>query len=90
MPHPAGMTYLSSQVAAPNQKPLRKTPLAECQLHCRSASAKSEPARVVVIFQVLGDLALLGVAARVLLGAVARGRDRRSTTGGGTDSAAGT
>jgi hypothetical protein len=51
-------------------------------------TARSEPARVVVIFQMLGDLALLGAGARVLLGAVQRGRDRRSDTGG-TDSAAG-
>jgi voltage-gated potassium channel len=52
-------------------------------------TAKSEPARVAVIFQMLGDLALLGAGARVLLGAVARGRERRSDTGDGTDSAAG-
>jgi hypothetical protein len=51
-------------------------------------TARSEPARVVVIFQMLGDLALLGAGARVLLGAVQRGRDRRSDTGA-TDSAAG-
>jgi voltage-gated potassium channel len=52
-------------------------------------TAKSELARVVVIFQMLGDLALLGAGARVLLGAVARGRERRSDTGDGTHSAAG-
>ena len=39
---------------------------------------KSEPARVVLIFQMLGDLALLGVGARLLLTAVERGRQRRS------------
>jgi voltage-gated potassium channel len=42
---------------------------------------KSEAARVVLIFQMLGDLALLGAGARVLLGAVSRGRQRRSNTG---------
>ena len=42
---------------------------------------KSEAARVVLIFQMLGDLALLGAGARVLLGAVSRGRQRRSDTG---------
>ena len=39
---------------------------------------KSEAARVVLIFQMLGDIALLGAGARVLLGAVSRGRQRRS------------
>jgi Ion channel len=52
-------------------------------------TARSEPARVVVIFQMLGDIALLGAGARVLLGAVQRGRERRSDTGDGTGSAAG-
>ncbi|MGH3232043.1 MAG: potassium channel family protein [Streptosporangiaceae bacterium] len=42
---------------------------------------KSEAARIVLIVQMLGDLALLGVGARVLLGAVSRGRQRRSDTG---------
>ena len=46
-------------------------------------AAKSETARVVLIVQMLGDLALLGVGARVLLGAVRRGQHRRSGTGGG-------
>jgi voltage-gated potassium channel len=44
-------------------------------------TAKSEAARVVLIVQMLGDLALLGAGARVLLGAVSRGRQRRSDTG---------
>jgi voltage-gated potassium channel len=44
-------------------------------------AAKSEAARVVLIVQMLGDLALLGAGARVLLGAVNRGRQRRSDTG---------
>jgi voltage-gated potassium channel len=43
---------------------------------------KSEAARVVLIVQMLGDLALLGAGARVLLGAVRRGQQRRSDTGG--------
>ena len=41
-------------------------------------SAKSETARVVLIVQMLADLALLGAGARVLLGAVRRGQQRRS------------
>jgi voltage-gated potassium channel len=44
-------------------------------------TAKSEAARVVLIVQMLGDLALLGAGARILLGAVSRGRQRRSDTG---------
>ena len=43
---------------------------------------KSEAARVVLIVQMLGDLALLGAGARILLGAVRRGQQRRSDTGG--------
>jgi voltage-gated potassium channel len=46
-------------------------------------TAKSETARVVLIIQMLADLALLGAGARVLLGAVQRGRQRRSGTGDG-------
>jgi voltage-gated potassium channel len=42
---------------------------------------KSEAARVVLIFQMLGDLALLGAGARILLGAVRRGQQRRTDTG---------
>ena len=44
-------------------------------------AAKSEPARVILIVQMLGDLALLGAGVRLLLGAVRRGRERRSDTG---------
>jgi voltage-gated potassium channel len=43
-------------------------------------TAKSEAARVVLIVQMLGDLVLLGAGVRVLLGAVQRGRERRSET----------
>ena len=46
-------------------------------------AAKSETARVVLIVQMLADLALLGAGARVLLGAVRRGQQRRSDTSGG-------
>ena len=46
-------------------------------------TAKSETARVVLIIQMLADLALLGAGARVLLGAVHRGQQRRSDTSDG-------
>ena len=46
-------------------------------------AAKSETARVLLIIQMLADLALLGAGARVLLGAVHRGRQRRSDTSDG-------
>jgi ion channel len=42
---------------------------------------KSEAARVVLIVQMLGDLAILGAGARILLGAVRRGQQRRSDPG---------
>ena len=45
-------------------------------------TAKSETARVVLIVQMLADLALLGAGARVLLGAVRRGQQRTSGSGG--------
>jgi hypothetical protein len=44
-------------------------------------TAKSEAARVVLIVQMLADLAFLGAGARVLLGAVQHSRERRSETG---------
>ncbi len=50
---------------------------------------RSEAARIVLIFQMLGDLALLGAGARLLLTAVERGRQRRSNAGGGADSTGG-
>jgi hypothetical protein len=43
---------------------------------------RSEAARVLLIIQMLGDIALLGAGARVLLGAVRRGQQRRQDTGG--------
>jgi voltage-gated potassium channel len=49
---------------------------------------KSEPARVVLIVQMLGDLALLGAGVRLLLEAVRRGRQLRSDTGDDAGSAA--
>jgi voltage-gated potassium channel len=44
-------------------------------------TAKSETARIVLIVQMLADLAFLGAGVRVLLGAVQRGRERRPETG---------
>ena len=44
-------------------------------------SPKSETARVVLMVQMLADLALLGTGIRVILGAVQHGRERRSETG---------
>jgi voltage-gated potassium channel len=41
-------------------------------------SPKSEAARVVLIVQMLGDLAVLGAGIRILLGAVQRGRQQGS------------
>lgn len=41
---------------------------------------RSEVARVVLIFQMLGDLVFLAVGARILLGAVRRGQQRASDT----------
>ena len=46
-------------------------------------AAKSETARVLLIVQMLADLALLGAGARVLLGAVRRGQQRRTGDGDG-------
>jgi voltage-gated potassium channel len=45
---------------------------------------KSEVARELVMVQMLGDLALLGIGARLLLTAVQRGRERRSAEGPGS------
>ena len=44
-------------------------------------SPKSEAARVVLIVQMLADLALLGAGIRVLVGAVQRGRQQNPDTG---------
>ena len=51
-------------------------------------AAKSEAARVLLIVQMLGDLALLGAGVRVLLGAVRRGQQRSQDTDGGAGPAA--
>jgi voltage-gated potassium channel len=48
---------------------------------------RSEPARIVLIVQMLGDLAVLGAGVRVLLEAVRRGRQRRTDTGDDAGSA---
>ena len=52
-------------------------------------TAKSEAARVVLIVQMLADLAFLGAGIRVLLGAVQRGRVQSPGTGDDTGQAAG-
>jgi len=44
-------------------------------------TAKSETARIVLIVQMLADLVILGTVLRVFLGAIQRGRERRSQTG---------
>ena len=44
---------------------------------------KSDAARIVLIVQMLGDLAVLGAGIRVLMMAVQRARQQRSDTGGG-------
>jgi voltage-gated potassium channel len=48
-------------------------------------SAKSEAARLVVTAQMILDLIILGLGARIILGAVQRGRERTSAE---TDTAA--
>jgi len=42
---------------------------------------RSEAARVVLIVQMLGDLAILGAGARILFGAVRRGQQRGTDAG---------
>jgi len=44
-------------------------------------TAKTDTARLVVIGQMLADLIILGVALKIIVGAVRRGRQRRSTPG---------
>jgi len=44
-------------------------------------TAKTDTARLVVTGQMLADLIVLGLALRVIVGAVRRGRQRRSTPG---------
>ena len=46
-------------------------------------AAKSETVQVVLIIQMLADLVLLGAGARVLLGALRRGQQRRTGDGDG-------
>ena len=52
-------------------------------------TAKSETARLVLIVQMLADLAFLGAGIRMLVGAVQRGRGQRSDTDDDTGPAAG-
>ncbi len=44
--------------------------------------AKTETARLVVMGQIAADLVILGIGARIILGAVARGRQRRPENAG--------
>jgi voltage-gated potassium channel len=46
---------------------------------------KSELARSLLTLQMLGDLVVLGAGLHILLGAVRRGRQRRTDTGAGAD-----
>jgi voltage-gated potassium channel len=48
---------------------------------------KSEAARIVLIVQMLGDVALLGAGLRILVGAVRRGQQQRSAAQDGPDAA---
>jgi len=52
-------------------------------------TAESETARVVLIIQMLADLAFLGAGIRMLLGAVQRGRGQSPDTGDDTGSTTG-
>jgi voltage-gated potassium channel len=49
---------------------------------------RSEVTRIVLIVQMLGDVALLGAGARILLGAVRRGQQRRTDPDGSAGSGA--
>jgi voltage-gated potassium channel len=50
-------------------------------------TAKTEAARLVVTGQMIVDLMILGLGARIILGAVARGRQRRQPPGTGATAA---
>ena len=45
-------------------------------------TAKSEGARLLVTAQMIADLIVLGVGAKIILGAVTRGRQRQPTNAG--------
>jgi hypothetical protein len=47
-------------------------------------TAKTEAARLVVTGQMIGDLIIIGLGVRVIVGAVTRGRERRSAEAGTT------
>ena len=90
----ASTYYVMEQVSAANfSQPLTKTDALYFTVTVFSTvgfgdiTPKSEPARIVLIVQMLGDLAVLGLGVRVLLGAVRRGRQRRTGTGDDADSA---
>ena len=50
-------------------------------------TAKTEVARLVVTVQMIADLVIIGLGARVILGAVKRGQQRRSDGGDGAETA---
>jgi voltage-gated potassium channel len=52
-------------------------------------TAKTETARLVVTGQMLADLIVLGVALKIIVGAVRRGQQRRSTAGAAPGAGAG-
>ena len=90
----ASTYYVMERVSAANfSQPLTKTDALYFTVTVFSTvgfgdiTPKSEPARIVLIVQMLGDLAVLGPGVRVLLGAVRRGRQRRTGTGDDADSA---
>ena len=90
----ASTYYVMEQVSAANfSQPLTKTDALYFTVTVFSTvgfgdiTPKSEPARIVLIVQMLGDLAVLGLGVRVLLGAVRRGRQRRTGTGDDANSA---
>jgi Ion channel len=49
-------------------------------------TATTDPARLVVTGQMIADLIIIGLGARVILGAVTRGRQRRAEGPGGVPS----
>jgi voltage-gated potassium channel len=85
----ASTYYLMEQASAANfSQPLTRTDALYFTVTVFSTVgfgdivAKSEPARIVLIVQMLGDLAVLGAGVRILLGAVRRGQQRRTNTSG--------
>ena len=64
-----------------NRERVRRGPATALEQGFGGIAARSETARIVLIVQMLANLAVLGDGARVLLGAVQRGRQGRSDTG---------